>query len=285
MKRDRGLEGGTIDPALHPRDLLEAGDLEALALFEHGDELRGVEQAVGGAGIQPGGASPEGDDPQATLCEVEALEVGDLQLAARGGAQAAGQRGRVRREKIQSGNRVVGFRIRGLLLDGEHIALGADLDHAVGPGVGHAGGEDRGLLRARVGRTELLGEVLPVEEVVPKGEGEGFGAFEKAAIRGDRQRLGHTVGGRLDGVAESGAEAGSIAEQALEEGAIRGGRDEEDVAQARQQEHGKRVVDHRFVVNGQQLFARSEGHRIEPGAGSAGEEDAAPAGGRSVDGA
>src|SRR5262245_50438430 len=42
------------DPAGAVGDLLRARDLEALALLERGDELAGLEQAVVGAGVQPG---------------------------------------------------------------------------------------------------------------------------------------------------------------------------------------------------------------------------------------
>src|SRR3546814_19900767 len=50
------LVGG--DEALAPGDLLQAGDLQALAMLAGLHELRGVDEAVVGAGVQPGKAPP-----------------------------------------------------------------------------------------------------------------------------------------------------------------------------------------------------------------------------------
>jgi hypothetical protein len=46
------------------------------------------------------------------------------------------------------------------------------------------------------------------------------------------------------------------------------------VADARQHQGAQRVVDHRLVVDRQQLLADALRDRIQPGAGAAGEDDA-----------
>jgi hypothetical protein len=46
------------------------------------DELRGLEQRVVRAGVEPGGAAAEELDVQLAALEVEAVEVGDLEFAA-----------------------------------------------------------------------------------------------------------------------------------------------------------------------------------------------------------
>ena len=48
------LEIGGADEALAERNLFRRGDLEALALLDGGDEIRGLDQAVGRAGVEPG---------------------------------------------------------------------------------------------------------------------------------------------------------------------------------------------------------------------------------------
>src|SRR5882757_10368116 len=45
-----------VDETLAKSDLLDAGDLEALAAFHDMDELRGLEQGIVGARIEPGEA-------------------------------------------------------------------------------------------------------------------------------------------------------------------------------------------------------------------------------------
>ena len=75
------------DPTLAEGDFFEAGDLEALALLDGGDELAGFEQAVVGAGVEPGVAAAEDLDVELASVEVEAVEVGDFQFAARRGLE------------------------------------------------------------------------------------------------------------------------------------------------------------------------------------------------------
>ena len=53
---------------------------------------------------------------------------------------------------------------------------------------------------------------------------------------------------------------------------MRGG-DDQDIPDARQHEGGQRVVDHRFVVNREQLLADQTGEWIEPRSCPAREND------------
>ena len=66
----------------------------------------------------------------------------------------------------------------------------------------------------------------------------------------------------------------AVAQQLLEARGVLGGGDDEDVADAGQHEGAERVVDHRFVVDRDELLGDGEGGRVQPGAGSAGEDDA-----------
>jgi hypothetical protein len=85
-----------------------------------------------------------------------------------------------------------------------------------------------------------------------------------------------TVVGRDDdslkeGIEQARAEAMPIPQQCLEAGSVLRGGDDEDVLDARRQQSGERVVDHRLVVDGLQLFAGDEGQRIQAAAGAAGQ--------------
>src|SRR5271169_6349589 len=77
------LEVGSGDQALAERDLLDAGDLEALALLDRAHELAGLQQRLVSAGVEPGGAAPELLDRQPAALEIDPVDVGDLELAAR----------------------------------------------------------------------------------------------------------------------------------------------------------------------------------------------------------
>jgi hypothetical protein len=79
------LELRVVDEAGAPGDLLGAGDLQALAVFQRGDELAGLQQAVVRAGVQPGVAALHDLHRQLALLQVGLVDGGDLQLAARAG--------------------------------------------------------------------------------------------------------------------------------------------------------------------------------------------------------
>src|SRR5580658_5236626 len=80
--RDVCPEAGVVDPALPPCNLLDAGDLQPLAVFDHVDKLGGLKQGVVRPRVQPRRAAPEDLGMQDSGLEVEAVQVRDLELAA-----------------------------------------------------------------------------------------------------------------------------------------------------------------------------------------------------------
>ncbi len=73
----------------------------------HGaDELRGLVQALHGAGVQPRVAAAEGDDGQRPLLQVHLVERGDLELAAGRGPDLMSLGGHVARVEVQAGDGV-----------------------------------------------------------------------------------------------------------------------------------------------------------------------------------
>src|SRR5206468_1749544 len=81
------LELRRVDEALEKRDLLDTGDLQALALFERLDELRAAQERIIRAGVEPGDAAAHGLDGKLAAREVRAIDVGDFKLAARRGLE------------------------------------------------------------------------------------------------------------------------------------------------------------------------------------------------------
>src|SRR5215207_8928862 len=77
-----GFEARSIDPALPESNFLQAGDLEALPIFDDADELSSVEQRIVRAGIEPGGTATEDFDVKFARLEIESIEVGDLEFTA-----------------------------------------------------------------------------------------------------------------------------------------------------------------------------------------------------------
>src|SRR5499427_9728624 len=89
-RHDQLFQALVVDIALAPGDLLRRADLQALAVLDGLDELRGAQQARRRAGVEPGVAATELLDREPSLLQVLGIDVGDLELAARRARQALG---------------------------------------------------------------------------------------------------------------------------------------------------------------------------------------------------
>ena len=271
--RGRLLQPRRVDPAVLPGDLLGDRDRQVLGVLHGADELRGLVQALHGAGVQPRVAAAEGHHGQRPLLQVHLVERGDLQLAASGGLDLMGLGGDVARVEVQAGDGVGALGALGLLLDGDGTALPIELHDAEALGVVHVVAEDRGAARLGVldGARQVARQAVAVEDVVAEHEGARLAVDEFLA---DGEGLRQAVGARLLGVGQVNPVARAVPEQALEVGQVGRRGDDQDVPDARQHEGGQRVVDHGLVVDRQQLLGGHERERVQARAGPAGEDDA-----------
>lgn len=240
----------------------------------HGaDELRGLVQALHGAGVEPRVAAAQGDHGQRPLLQVHLVERRDLKLAARGRLHPMGLGGHVARVEVQAGDGVGALGLGGLLLDGDGTALPVELHDAEALGVVHVVAEDRGAARLGVldGARQVARQAVAVEDVVAEHQGARLAGDELLA---DGEGLRQAVGARLLGVGEVHAVARAVPEQALEVGEVGRRGDDQDVPDARQHEGGQRVVDHGLVVDRQQLLAGDERERVQTRARATREDDA-----------
>ncbi len=267
------LQLGGRDPAVLPGDLLGDGHGQVLGVLHGADELRRLVQALHGAGVQPRVATAQRYDRQRPLLQVHPVEVGDLQLAARGRLDLVGLGGHVARVEVQAGDGVGALGALGLLLDGDGPALPVELHDAEALGVVHVVAEDRGAARLGVldRARQVTRQAVAVEDVVAEHQGARLAVNELLA---DGEGLRQAVGAGLLGVGQVHAVARAVPEQALEVGQVRRRGDDQDVPDARQHEGGQRVVDHGLVVDRQQLLGGHERERVQAGAGPAGEDDA-----------
>ena len=267
------LQLGGRDPAVLPGDLLGHGHGQVLGVLHGADELRGLVQALHGAGVQPRVAAAEGHHGERPLLQIHLVERGDLQLAACGGLHLGGAGGHVARVEVQAGDGVGALGLGGLLLDGDGPPLAVELNDAEALGVVHVVAEDRGAARLGVldGARQVAGQAVAVEDVVAQHQGARLSADEVLA---DGEGLRQAVRRGLLRVGEVHAVARAVPEQALEVGQVGRGGDDQDVPDARQHEGGQRVVDHGLVVDRQQLLGGHERERVQARAGPAGEDDA-----------
>ena len=260
------------DPAVLPCDLLGDRDRQVLGVLDGADELRGLVQALHGAGVQPRVAAAQGDDGERPLLQVHPVEVGDLKLASGRGLHPMGLGGHVARVEVQAGDGVGALGLGGFLLDGDGPPLRIELHDAEALGVVHVVPEDRGPPRFGVlhGARQVTGQAVAVEDVVAEHQGARLAGDEVLA---DGEGLRQAVGARLLGVGQVHAVARAVPEQALEVGQVGRCRNDENVPNARQHEGAKRVVDHRLVVDRQQLLGCHERERVQARAGPAGENN------------
>ena len=191
------LRGG--DPPVLPGDLLGDGHGKVLGVLHGADELRGLVQALHGAGVEPRVASAQGDDRQRPLLQVHLVERGDLQLAARGGLHPVCLGGHVARVEVQAGDGVGALGLGGLLLDGDGPPLAVELHDAEALGVVHVVAEDRGPPRLGVldGARQVARQAVAVEDVVAEHQCARLAGDEVLA---DREGLGQAVRRGLLGV-------------------------------------------------------------------------------------
>src|SRR5207244_10630117 len=103
-----------------------------------------------------------------------------------------------------------------------------------------------------------------VENVVAEGQGYPVAADESPA---DDERLGQALRARLRRVFDGEAEMRSVAEQPLESVLVLRGRDDQNPRDAREHQGGEGIVDHRLVVDRDQLCTDGVGERVAAGSG------------------
>ena len=124
----------------------------------------------------------------------------------------------------------------------------------------HRIAEHRRALLSRVGRLQHLHEILPEEDVVAQDQHAGLAADK---VLTQQIGLGQTARRGLDHVFKPHAEARAVAQQAHKPGLILGGGDDQDLAHAGQEQHRQRIIDHRLVVDRQELLGDCDGQRMQ----------------------
>ncbi len=142
--RGRGVRIVRADEALAQGDLLDAGDLQPLPLLDGLDEVGGLEQRFVRARVEPGEAAAEELDVQLPRSQVDAVDVGDFQLAARRGLQAGGDLDHLVVVEVEAGDGVVRLGLSAASPRSRRAAVGVEFDHAVALRVLDEVGEDRG---------------------------------------------------------------------------------------------------------------------------------------------
>src|SRR5476651_1522500 len=107
---------------------------------------------------------------------------------------------------------------------------------------------------------------MAIEDIVAEYQCDGFPSDK---VPPDNERLGETFGLGLDRIGQSDTELGTVAQQLLETRQILWSRNNQYVPDSGEHQRGKGVVDHRLVIDRQQLLRHGLRHRIQPRARTA----------------
>ena len=102
---------------------------------------------------------------------------------------------------------------------------------------------------------QIMLERAAIEDVVTQNQG---GLVISDEVGTEDKRLRQPVRHVLDHILEMAPDATAVTEKPFEMGKVGGGGDDENVADSRRKQRGKRIINHRFVVNRHQLLAHSQ---------------------------
>lgn len=176
--------------------------------------------------------------------------------------------------EVDSGDGEVGAWGCWFFFEANDGALAVEFDDTVGAGIADFVGKEDSAIGI-VAASEEAAEPSAVEDVIAEDE-SGRIALEE--VLGEEEGVGDTEGFGLWKVFEMAAEGFAVAEELLEAGEIFRVGDDEDVADIGEHEDREGIVDHRFVVDGQKLFAHHAGEWIESRSCATRQEDPFQAG-------
>ena len=265
------LQGFGVDPLLVEGDFFGAGDHQALAFLQGGNEASGLQQAVVRTGVEPGVAPAHDFNVELVLLKIAFVDVGDFQLATVRRFDVGCNVADLLVVEIQTRDGVVAFGLGGLFFDAQGALVGVKVDHAIALGVVNVVGKHAGTAGALVGAGQQFDEVVAVENVVAQHQGARVVAHKLFA---NDEGLRQPVRAGLHRVLNVHAPLAAVTQQFGKAWGVLRGADEQHIANARQHQRGERVIHHGLVVHRHELLAHGLGDGVQPGAGASGEDDA-----------
>ena len=209
------------------------------------------------AGVQPGEASAEDLNLEFAGFEEFLVHGGYFEFSARGRLNMFGHIYHFVGVEIKAYHSIVALGLLRLLLDAQAIALLVKFGHAIALGVADPVAKDGGfiiLFGILNGLFEKAGETVAVENVI--SEDQASAVIANKLFTNDKS-LGKAIRTWLFGILKVHAVVRSVAKQPPEPGEVVGGADDEDIADPGQHQGTDGVIDHRLVINGEQLLAHS----------------------------
>ena len=225
-----------------------------------------------GARIEPCETAAQRLDKQFAIGQESLVHRGDFQFSACGGLYRRSDFNNLVGIEVQAGYGVIRLRLCRFLLDGNALAFRIEFRHAVTLRIGDPIAENGGHSAVRIGHglAQLRFKPGAMEDIVSQHHAGGIVSDEFTA---DDESLGQTVRRRLFRISEVNTIIGTVPQQPLESRQVMRRGDDEDIPDSGHHQHGDRIVDHRLIVDGQELLGDSFRDGIEAGSTAAGEHD------------
>ena len=197
--------------------------------------------------------------------------IGDLELTPSGGREVGDDIERIRSQEIDANRDEITLRHGGLLFKPEDCAVRPEFGDTETLGIGDPVEHGSGTPRAFFERRRDVGQSRPAENVVPENDAEGVVTDE---VPGEADRVGDAESPALIPVRQIEAEVGPISQQLHDVTDTLAADDDHDLPNAHSRERLERVVDHRPVVDRQEVLVRDDREREQSGGGAASEDEA-----------
>lgn len=269
------MQGGSEDllggePFVFPGDFFETGDLKALAFLEGANKFTGFHQRFMRPGIQPGMTSAQALDRQVPSFQVGGIHRSDLQFAPGRRLHLMGDLHHVVIIKIEAGDGIIGFRPGGFFLNGKRVAILIKFHDTKTLRVADVVAKDRCAACFRSSPPQKSPEVGSIKYIVSQNQ-RHWVLPDK--FFSDDERLRQPIRGWLDGIGDTDSELASIFEETLKGRLIFRCCNDQDIPDPRQHQDGHGIVDHRFIVNRQELLGDPQSHRMQPRPGPTRQDD------------
>ena len=177
----------------------------------------------------------------------------------------------VRSEEVDADRDQVALRLVRLLLEADDPAVGVELGDAEPLRVRHPVEQRPGAVWTGLELGRDVGQRRAAQDVVAEHAAERVVADE---VAGEADGVGDAERARLVAIGQVEPERGAVGEQLDDVADALAADDDHDLADAHPGQRLDRVVDHRPVVDRQQMLVGDDRQRVEPRRGPAGENDA-----------
>src|SRR5690554_3523697 len=229
---------------------------------------------IGAPRIEPSDAASEALEMELVAFKIEAIQIGNLELPTFGWFECRGELTRAFIVKIKARDGIIASGSRGFLFEPDHAPVGAELGNAIGGRIADVIPKNARSARSSACALEKRVQRISVEDIVSENQRGGMPLEEGL---GNEERFGEPAWVSLLCVAELHAPLLSASEESPKKHLLMRRRDDQDLANSRLEQRRKGIVDHRFIVDREQLLAHSAGERMKPCASPSCEYDPATA--------